>query len=158
MSSMEQLHTNGETDGAQRREYPAMPLAAAGAIVVHEGRLLLVKRGQPPSQGLWSFPGGRIELGETVAQAATRETLEETGVVIRPRDVACVVDAVTRDEAGRVRYHYVIVDVYADYVRGEPVAATDSAQARWVSPEELASLDLTPTAVPMARRALGLEG
>lgn len=138
------------------REYPRRPVVAAGAIVVHDGKLLLVRRGNPPSEGLWSFPGGAVELGETVFQAASRETREETGVVAEPFEVACVVDAITRDSLGRIRYHYVIIDVYAHYRGGDPVAASDGERARWVSAGELDSLPLTPTAAPWARKALGL--
>jgi ADP-ribose pyrophosphatase YjhB (NUDIX family) len=139
------------------RFYPQRPVPAAGAVVVHGGKLLLVRRANAPSEGLWSFPGGAIEIGETVYEAAARETREETGVEIEPYDVACVVDAITRDDQGRVRYHYVIIDVYARYLGGRPKAASDGAAARWVAAEELKTLDLTPTALPWAKKALGIE-
>jgi len=119
------------------REYPDRPWCAVGVVARRNGEVLLVRRGHPPNVGEWSVPGGAQEVGETVFEAAVRETLEETGVVVAPRAVIEVVDAVTRDEAGRIRFHYTIVEIAADWVSGDPAAADDARDARWVSADEL---------------------
>ena len=109
-----------------RREYPDRPVVGVGAVVVHEGRVLLVKRGAAPSRGLWAVPGGALELGETLQQGAEREILEETGVAIRAREPICAFDFFERDGDGRIRFHFVIVDVAADYIRGDVKGADDA--------------------------------
>jgi ADP-ribose pyrophosphatase YjhB (NUDIX family) len=127
------------------REYPAAPLPAVGVVVLRaDGRLLLARRANPPAQGLWSLPGGAIELGETVAEAARRETREECGVECDPLPVHHVVDRVFRDADGWVQYHYVIVEVLARWVSGEGSPASDASAVRWFSPRELGATDITP--------------
>ncbi len=125
------------------REYPENPQVAVGAIVIKDGRVLLVKRSQPPSKGLWAIPGGRVELGETLKEAAEREIVEETGLTIRAGDPVYTFDVIERDDAGRIRFHYVIVDLMADYLSGELNASDDASEARWVSPEELDGLSVS---------------
>ena len=103
------------------REYPPCPRVGVGAVVLHEGRVLLVQRGRPPAFGKWSLPGGLVDLGETTSAAVRREVMEECGIKVRLAGVAGVVDRITRDETGRVRYHYVLIDY---------LAYTDSPQDR----------------------------
>ena len=115
------------------REYPKFPLVGVGAVVVRNGRVLLIRRAKPPRQGEWSLPGGLQKLGETVFEAAHREVMEETGVVIRPLAVIDVVDLIERDrDDRRVHYHYTLIDVIALWVAGEAAAAGDAADALWV--------------------------
>ena len=123
--------------------YPDHPRPAVGAIVVKDEKVLLVRRGQPPGQGFWSIPGGSVHLGETLQQAAEREIMEETGLVVEARDPVFVFDVVDRDEAGHIRFHYVIIDLVADYVSGELRAGDDAAEARWVSHPELNGLGVS---------------
>jgi len=120
--------------------YPDHPILAVGAVVIHQGRVLLVRRLRPPGQGQWAIPGGKVDLGETLAQAAERETLEETGLVIAAGEPIYTFEVIDRDDAGRVRYHYVIIDLLAEYVSGVLRAGDDASDARWVAPEELTSL------------------
>lgn len=120
--------------------YPDAPRVAVGAVVFRRGRVLLIKRGRPPAKDDWAIPGGGVHLGETLQAAAEREVLEETGVAVRAGDPVFTFDAVDRDDAGRVRFHYVIVDLAADYVAGAPHPGDDAADARWVGPEEMERL------------------
>jgi len=127
------------------REYPATPVASVGVIVRRDdGAVLLVRRANPPSQGLWSVPGGRLELGETAAECARREVREECGVECVPTDVFHVVDRIYRNDEGRVQYHYVIVELLAWWSSGEPVAGDDASAVAWVHPTGLNAYDLTP--------------
>ncbi|MGH7331524.1 MAG: NUDIX hydrolase [Candidatus Rokuibacteriota bacterium] len=138
------------------REYPPHPRVGVGAVVLHEGRVLLVKRGRPPALGKWSLPGGLVDLGETTSAAARREVAEECGIEVRLAGIAGVVDRVTRDEAGRVRYHYVLID-YLAYAESDTVTAgSDAAEARWVPAEHVHTLDATEGLVDMIRRAQAL--
>lgn len=125
---------------AVSRQYPDAPRPAVGAVVFKDDAVLLVLRGNSPSRGTWAVPGGSVRLGETLQAAAEREILEETGVVIRAGDPILVFDAIERDNHGAVRFHYVIVDLTADYVSGVPRAGDDAADARWVRESELGRL------------------
>jgi 8-oxo-dGTP diphosphatase len=140
------------------RDYPDHPRVGVGAVVLDEGRVLLVKRGGQPSAGTWSLPGGLVELGETTVEAVKREVAEECGLEIRVDGVAGVVDRVVRDEAGRVRYHYVLVDYLAFPESGTVTAGSDAGDARWVAVDEVARLDITEGLVDMIRRAIVLMG
>lgn len=124
-------------------EYPDSPQIAVGAVVFRENRVLLVKRNQLPGKGLWAIPGGRLELGETLKEAAQREVREETGVIIRAGDPVYTFDLIERDDQGRIRFHYVIVDLLADYISGNPHPRSDACEARWIAPRELEELPVT---------------
>jgi ADP-ribose pyrophosphatase len=137
------------------REYPDSPRVAVGAIVIKDGQVLLVRRGQPPSEGLWAVPGGRVHLGETLQQAAEREIKEETGLSIHARDPVYTFDVILRDEAGRVRFHYVIVDLMADYINGTVCPGDDAREARWVTPDELDRLPTNQTTREVLQKLLG---
>jgi ADP-ribose pyrophosphatase len=136
-------------------EYPERPIPAVSAFVFREGAVLLVKRKDEPSRGLWSPPGGTLEVGETVEAAAARETLEETGVVVRPRGVVDVRDVVVSDRTGRVQWHYVLFGVRCDYVSGEPFPASDAENARFVPLRDFGEYDVTPTAREALERVSG---
>lgn len=124
--------------------YPDHPRVAVGAVVFKDNRVLLVQRGRPPGQGQWAIPGGKVCLGETLRQAAEREILEETGIVIAAGEPVLTFEVIDRDADGRVRFHYVIIDLAAEYERGELQAGSDAMAARWVSPEELNTLPINP--------------
>jgi 8-oxo-dGTP diphosphatase len=121
------------------REYPSAPIVGVGAVVIEAGRVLLVRRNREPLLGQWSVPGGAVELGETLEQAIVREVAEETGVAIAPTTVLKAFDRIERDSAGRVRFHYVLIDFLCK-VENMPeslCAATDVSDAQWVSVEKL---------------------
>jgi len=125
-----------------KREYPEQPLVGVGAIIIEGDRVVLVKRGHPPLAGEWSIPGGVLEVGETLREAAVREAREETGMAVETADLLGVYDRVLRDGDGRTKYHYVLIDFLCQRVGGEPRAAEDADEARWFTREEVAGLPL----------------
>ena len=140
------------------REYPSEPRVGVGAVVFDGDRVLLVKRGRPPALGKWSLPGGLVHLGETTRDAVVREIAEECGLTITVAGVAGVVDRVTRDADGRVKYHYVLVDYLAYPQSTRFRSGSDAAAARWVAIDRVAELDTTDGLVDMIRRAQALRG
>src|SRR5579863_97211 len=125
-----------------KREYPEQPLVGVGAIIIENSRVVLVKRAHPPLQEQWSIPGGVLEVGELVRAAAVREAREETGLIVEPGELLGVYDRVLRDSAGRVQYHYVLVDFLCRRAGGELQAADDAAEVRWFSRQQLPELSL----------------
>ncbi|MFZ2360078.1 MAG: NUDIX hydrolase [Anaerolineae bacterium] len=136
------------------REYPEHPIVGVAAVVLRAGQVLLVQRGREPARGLWGLPGGMLELGETVAEGVRREVWEECGVEIEVGPLVGVFEPMQRDDAGRLRYHYVVLDYLARYVGGELQAADDADDARWVSPAELERLPMLVETREMIKRAL----
>jgi 8-oxo-dGTP diphosphatase len=135
-----------------KREYPDHPLVGIGAIIIENHRVLLIKRGQPPLKGEWSIPGGMLELGETVREAAIREAREETGLTVEPGELLGVFDRVIRDEKGLVRYHYVLIDYLCRRISGEVLPAGDADDAQWFTQEEAANLPLAKDTAEVIRR------
>jgi 8-oxo-dGTP diphosphatase len=117
------------------REYPRSPLVGVGAIVVHDGCVLLVRRGSEPLKGHWTLPGGMLEVGESLIEGVAREVKEETGFEVEPIELIEVLDRIHR-EGERVRYHYVIVDYLCRVIGGELDAASDADAARWAERAE----------------------
>lgn len=136
-------------------DYPDLPRVAVGAIVFKDNQVLLVRRANPPSRDIWAIPGGRIQIGESLQQAAEREILEETGIRVRAGDPVFTFDYIDRDAAGKVRFHYVIVDMIADYLSGDPQPGDDAADARWVSAAELNTLKVSAMTIKLLRRQFG---
>jgi 8-oxo-dGTP diphosphatase len=137
-----------------RREYPAAPIVAVGTIICENQRIALVRRGKEPSKGLWTFPGGAVKLGESLHDAARREALEETGLQVEVGEVALVLEHVVRDEDGRTRYHYVIVDYLARPTGGVLRPGTDASDVRWADLSDVNTLDMTTKAQELARQLL----
>ena len=138
-----------------KREYPDAPLVGVGAIIIEGGRVALVKRGHPPLAGEWSIPGGAMEVGETVREAAAREAFEETGLKVEVLELLGVYDRLLRDEDGRVRYHYLLVDFVCRHIAGDLCAAGDADATRWFTPEEVGQLPLPEDTAEVIR--LGFE-
>ena len=138
-----------------RRKYPEQPSIGVGVIVINENRILVVQRGKDPGAGTWAFPGGRLELGETLAEAAAREAHEETGLTVEPGEVIAVRDLIDSDEAGRIRFHYVLIDLLAQPVGGTLRPGDDSLAVRWIGIEEMADLPMAPHIVEVVRQLLG---
>lgn len=131
--------------------YPNHPRVAVGAVVFKGDRVLLVRRGQPPAEDLWAIPGGSVELGETLQAAAEREIFEETGIQIRAAQPIYIFDVIERDETRHIRFHYVIVDLAADYVSGELSAGDDAVEVRWISAEEINSLSVSSSTLELLK-------
>jgi ADP-ribose pyrophosphatase YjhB (NUDIX family) len=126
-----------------KRLYPDQPVVGVGIVIVNDGKIVLIKRGNEPGKGKWSIPGGLVELGEHITQAVIREAKEETCLdVINPRLVD-VVDNVDIDGDGKIKYHYVIVDYLVQVVGGDIAAASDAEELRWVPFDEVESYILT---------------
>jgi len=139
------------------REYPEVPIVGVGAFVLEDDRVLLVRRGRPPARGKWSVPGGRVRLGESVEAALLREVREECGVAIQLKGLVGVVERIIPDPAGRVRYHYVLIDYLAAPLAGEARAGSDAEAVRWVPVGEVGRLELTEGLEAMLEKALALE-
>jgi 8-oxo-dGTP diphosphatase len=121
--------------------------------VIHNERTLLIRRGRPPLEGEWSIPGGMLEIGETLLEGVQRELLEETAIEVKVVDLIEVFERLTRDEAGRLKYHFVILDYLCEAVRGEAQAGSDVTDVAWARESELGGYSLTPTATRVIQKA-----
>jgi 8-oxo-dGTP diphosphatase len=139
------------------REYPSAPVAAVGGVVIRDGAVLLIRRAFPPRQGEWSLPGGQLELGESLADGVRREVREETGLEVEVGAVIEVFDRVHRDQAGGIRYHFVIVDFLCRPIGGTLAAGDDAADVRWVAQAEVAALGVNAHAVAVIARGFALQ-
>jgi len=125
---------------------PDRPSVGVGAVVIYDGRVVLIRRGKEPLRGRWVIPGGTVEAGETLHEALVREVREETGLAVRPTEVVLVFDRILRDD-GELRYHYVIIDYLCEYLSGTPRAATDAEAVALVRPDDLPDYDLPAQAL-----------
>jgi 8-oxo-dGTP diphosphatase len=135
-----------------QREFPETPLVGIGDIIIENARVVLVKRAHPPLQAEWSIPGGVLEVGELVREAAIREAREETGLTVEPGELLGVYDRVLRDADKRVQYHYVLIDFLCRRVAGDLTAASDAAEVRWFTREELPALKLAEDTLYVIRK------
>ena len=128
-----------------KKEYPKHPIVGVGAIIKQNGKILIVRRGSEPGKGKWSVPGGLVELGETVKQTVVREVKEECGLDVEVDKLIDVVDSMTFDENGKLKYHFVILDFFVKLKGGELKPGDDAKEALWVPLEEVEKYDLTRT-------------
>ena len=142
------------------RRYPDRPIVAVLAVVLRGDRVLIVQRRQQPNAGRWGFPGGVLELGETVFEGAMRELMEETGITAEPAGFLDIHDAITRDDEGRVQFHYTLIAVRGVWKSGEGVAADDAADCAWATRGEIVAgkYPTFPTLLPLFDRALAARG
>lgn len=140
------------SDVDSQREFPFVPRVAVGALVVDAGKLLMICRGHAPNSGVWAIPGGIVEIGETLQEAAERETFEETGLRVKAGEPVFAFEVIEKNEQGRVRFHYVVVDLKADLVEGELCPGDDAREARWVSPAEMTSLEISEATLDLIRK------
>lgn len=138
---------------ATQREYPDRPIVGVGAVIFHEHRVLLVKRGSPPLLGQWSLPGGAVELGETLRAAAEREAREETGLIVKAGEVLEVLDRIISGKDGAPQYHYVLIDFLCTVEGGELCAGSDAADVHWAGECELGKYKLEQPALGVIRKA-----
>jgi len=128
------------------------PRAAVGAVVIEEGKVLLVKRKYPPKKGKWAIPGGSVNLGESLQAAAEREIREETGLIIEAKEPIHTFDLIERGPNGKVIFHYVVVDLRAEYISGEPHPADDVSDAGWFGPKEIKNIDSSTSTIELLRK------
>ena len=142
---------------AEARRYPARPIVGVGGVAFMNGRVVLIKRRFEPMAGRWSVPGGTVELGEGLKDALIREMREETGLVVEVGPLVELFDRITRDDDGRVRFHYVLADYVCIPVGGALAPGSDVAEAVLADPDDLGRFDLTPKTLEViaAARRLG---
>jgi 8-oxo-dGTP diphosphatase len=142
------------------RRYPERPIVGVLAIIMRGDRVLIVRRANPPMPGRWGFPGGVLELGETVAQGAMRELLEETGVTAEAAGPLTVIDTIDRDGEGHVRYHYTLVAVIGTWQSGEGIPGDDADEVAWLTRPEIVDRQLptAPALLPLLDLAIARRG
>lgn len=137
-----------------KREYPDSPIVSVGGLVVRGKHFLLARRGKEPLKDIWTLPGGAVELGEELEQAIVREILEECQIEVRPLGIIEVFEQIFRDDKGRVKFHYVIVDFLLEYVSGEAKPLSDSTELKWITIDELGKYNPPERAVKVIKRGL----
>ena len=141
----------------EKREYPDRPYVGVGVIVFRNQQVLLIKRNKEPNKGQWSIPGGKQIIGETVADAAKRELLEETGVKVDQLLLVDVVDTIIPDVEGKIKYHYTLVDYMGQWLSGDPRAGDDAQEVRWVCLHEIDSFSLLEKTINIIYKAFAMK-
>lgn len=140
---------------SQPPSLPRAPVVGVGAAIIYEGRALLIQRGKPPNQGLWSLPGGRVEWGETLREAVAREVREETGLEVELGPIVEVIDALGEGDPTPA-FHFIIIDFLARPVGGVLAAGDDAGDARWTTPDEWSALPTTRGLIPVLEKAFDM--
>ncbi|HHX95443.1 MAG TPA: NUDIX hydrolase [Clostridia bacterium] len=134
------------------RKYPSDPIIGVGGIVLKDGSLLLVKRGNPPNKGCWGVPGGCLELGETLEEGVAREVLEECGIKVKVGELFDFFEVFERDDQGRLKFHYVLLDFLAEHVSGTLKNGGDAEECRYIPLADIWNYKLTPGVVELLKR------
>jgi len=143
---------------ADDRSYPVRPILAVSAAIMRDGKVLIVRRARPPARGLYTLPGGGVEVGETLMEAVAREVREETALEIEPVALAGYREAIVRDAEGRVERHFVILPFASRWIAGEPVLNAELSQAMWLEPAGIAGLETTAGLAEIIASAMALLG
>ena len=144
---------------AEGRSYPSRPYLAVSAAIIRDGRILIVRRARPPAHGLFTLPGGGVEVGETLHEAVIREVREETALTVEPLALAGYREAIAQDSDGRIERHFVILPFAARWIAGDVVLLDEElGEARWLLPDELAGLTTTDGLAEIVRAAFTLVG
>ncbi len=141
----------------EKREYPTRPYVGVGVIVFRDQEVLLIKRNKEPNKGQWSIPGGKQIIGETVADAAKRELLEETRVKVDQLLLVDVVDTIIPDVEGKIKYHYTLVDYMGQWLSGEAHPGDDAEEVRWVFLNEIDSFSLMEKTINIIHKAFAMK-
>jgi mutator protein MutT len=141
---------------SRRREYPERPVVGVGGVVVRDAAVLLVQRAHDPMAGQWTIPGGAVEVGETLKDAVARELKEETGLDVRVLDLVEAFERIIPDDAGRARFHYVLVDYLCEPVGGDLRAGSDVRDVAWVRVEDFGRYQLNEKGRAVCEKALAL--
>ncbi len=141
-----------------KRDYPDRPMVGVGALIVEEGRVLVVRRATEPLKGHWSIPGGVLELGETLRAGVARETLEETSLAVEVGEVLEVFDRIVPDAAGRTQYHYVLVDFLCRRLEGAAKAGSDVSEVRWITRAEVDTFGISDATAAVIHKAFERSG
>jgi len=139
------------------REYPDRPYVGVGVVVFRDQEVLLIKRNKEPNKGQWSIPGGKQMIGETVLEAANRELMEETGVIVEQLLLVDVVDAIIPDLKGKIKYHYTLVDYMGYWQSGEPRPGDDAQEVKWVCLKELSSHSLLESTINIIQKSFSMK-
>jgi 8-oxo-dGTP diphosphatase len=139
-----------------KRTYPAVPILAVSAAIFRNGKVLIVRRARPPAGGLYTLPGGGVEVGETLTEAVVREIREETALTVEPVALAGYREAIGKDDDGRIRRHFVILPFAARWVAGEPVLNDELTEALWLTPAAVTGLQTTDGLVEIIENAAAL--
>jgi ADP-ribose pyrophosphatase YjhB (NUDIX family) len=139
-----------------KRTYPAAPILAVSAAIIRDGKVLIVRRARPPAAGLYTLPGGGVEVGEMLLEAVVREVREETALAVEPVALAGYREAIVRDGDGRIERHFVILPFAARWIAGEPVLSEELSEAMWLDPAALAGLNTTAGLAEIAANAMAL--
>ena len=140
------------------RTYPTRPILAVSAAIIRDSKVLIVRRARPPAAGLYTLPGGGVELGETLLDAVVREVREETALVVEPLALAGYREAIGRDGEGRIERHFVILPFAARWIAGEPRLSEELAEAAWLDPATIAGLNTTAGLAEIVEGAMALVG
>jgi ADP-ribose pyrophosphatase YjhB (NUDIX family) len=143
-------------DGTDSRTYPTRPFLAVSAAIIRDGRVLIVRRARAPAHGVYTLPGGVVELGETLEEAIVREVMEETALEIEPVGLAGYRQAISRDAGGKIERHFVILPFAARWLKGEPVLNEELGEAHWLHPDRLAELTTTEGLAAVVASAFAL--
>jgi 8-oxo-dGTP diphosphatase len=138
------------------REYPERPIVGVGGVTIQDGRVLLMRRANPPFAGEWSIPGGGLDVGEAIAEGVRRELSEETGIEVRVLDHIETFERIIRDDSGRVQYHFLILDYLCEPIGGELRAGGDATDAAWVGENEIAKYALREAATRVVGKAFAM--